>query len=165
MPEHPQSQLEWRGWLASAKPCLTQQLELWLRLAQSPSGRTSQWTSCELREEGVTVLVRSATNCVQGSCLALATIQVEPEAQGKGLFKALLATCWQLNPWPHLVVEDVENPNLRSFLVRIGACVFCDFYPTTFDIPRACLAHFPAGPLLPYSSYAAQLASGAQQVN
>ena len=152
---HPQSQSEWRGWLASEKPCLTQQLELWLMLAQSPNGQSGQWANCELREKGATVLVRSGTNCVHGSCLVVATVQIEPEAQRKGLFKAFLASCWQLNPWHRLVIEDVANPNLRSFLLRAGAYVFCDFYPTTFEVPRASLAQFSAGPLLPYSSYVA----------
>ncbi len=161
MTRHPQSQSEWRDWLVSEKPSLTKQLELWLRLAQSPNGQTGQWANCELREEGVVVLVRSGTNCVPSPCLVVATIQVKPEAQGKGLFKAFLARCWHLNPWPRLVIEDVANPNLRSFLLRVGAYVFCDFYPTTFEVPRSSLAQFSAEPLLSYSSYATRRESGA----
>lgn len=143
----PKSQEEWRQWIVADKPSLTRQLAVWLYHAQSLQGLPSEWDRCELRAEGVAILLRNSTNDVLERCFVIATVQIELEAQRKGLFKAFLKECWRVNPWHRLVIEDVSNPHLTGFLQKINASKLSDFYPTTFEVHRTLLSRFSCEPL------------------
>jgi hypothetical protein len=147
------AQMHWREWQSSAEHSLATQIARWLEIVHSGEEYGKFLTSCDMREEGIQLLLRSTTNCVLGPCMTVATIQIEAEAQRAGLFKDLLAYLWKVNPWPMLVMEDVENPNLRAFLQRIGAKVLNESYKTTYVVPRESIARFAAGFLRPYSAY------------
>jgi hypothetical protein len=145
--------LEWTQWIASAQPTLPEQIDRWLKLLSSGDASTKHWATCQMENDGVVVLLRNQTNCVAGYCMTLATIRIEPDTQRKGLFKALLAHLWSVNPWPTLVVEDVGNAHLVAFLQRIGAQVLNASYKTTYVVPRESLSCFAVGPLLSPSAY------------
>lgn len=145
----PGSQSEWRSWIEEARPSLAEQMGVWLALP----GSSYLHKQCELSEGGASVLLRNSTNGVEGFCLVIATVRLEPEAHRKGWFKALLHLCLTINPWPRLIIEDVENPHLREFLERIGGVRLSDFYPSTFEIPRSSILLLGGESLLPYTSY------------
>jgi hypothetical protein len=150
---HGKAQMRWRMWRTSGSHTLRAQISRWLEIVQSGDEDARYLGSCDMQEEGVQVLLRFGTNCVQGRCMTVATVRIDSEAQRAGLFKDLLAHLWTANPWPILVVEDVDNPNLKAFLERIGAHVLNDRYKTTYVVPRESVSRFSFGPLRPYSTY------------
>ncbi|MFG6429113.1 hypothetical protein [Roseateles sp. LYH14W] len=154
--------MQWREWRTSTTHTLAAQISRWLEIVQSGGEQARYLSSCDMHEEWVRLLLRSGTNGVQGPCMTVATVQIEPEAQRAGLFKDLLAHLWKVNPWPMLVVEDVTNPSLQAFLERIGAQVLSERYATTYAVPSDSIYRFSARHLLPYSAYRRTLQGGAQ---
>jgi hypothetical protein len=161
----PSSQSEWRSWLASSSPPLALQIKTWLILAQAAGNKIKEWDRCQLQEGGITVLIRDHTNGVTGQCFVIATVCVEHEARRKGIFKSILNECIQANPWPRLIIEDIENPLLLKFINSIGGKEFNKQYPNTREIYSESIKYFDARPLQPYASYLGASASGASQVS
>lgn len=144
---------EWRQWLAIERPPIRAQLIRWLILVQATGQNLRIWQQCELREEEIVVLMRCYTNQVKGPCLTVATVCLPKVIQRKGWFKSFLTECCVINPWSQMVIEDVENRQLQSFLVRINCEVLSGFYSSTYTVNASAVLALNAGPLLPYSNY------------
>lgn len=156
MADQPQirTQQDWKLWLERDAPSVRTQLLLWLTLAQSADTSQTTWRDCEMREKGIAVLVRDRTNDYSEQCLTIATVQLPENIQRKGWFKSFLTECCKANPWPLLVIEDVKNPHLRSFLEKMNCKALSDFYRTTYVVDQRAVLTLDAGPLKPYASYA-----------
>lgn len=155
MPNHGdiRTERDWRLWLATDRPTIHCQLLTWLAIAKSPAPNLAEWHSCEMHEDEIAVLVRDRTNGVTGRCLTVATVRLPEHMQSRGWFKSFLTDCCEQNPWPSLVIEDVENARLRGFLERLNCEVLNDFYRTTYVVNRAAVLELNAGPLLPSRHY------------
>lgn len=53
-------------------------------------------------------------------CLDIASVEVEEEKQGKGIFSSFLEKAHEMNPWDATYIECVVNQKLRAFLEREG---------------------------------------------
>lgn len=65
-------------------------------------------------------------------CLDLASISIEPEHQHKGLFKKVITTFLDLNPYPFFMIENVLNPSLYFYLDTHKKFKMLDNYPMCF---------------------------------
>ena len=155
MSTHPHivTQLDWLKWLADERPTIQTQFEKWLILAQSATVNTTIWDRCQLSESGITVLLRDRTNCINESCLTIASVQLPDHMQRKGWFKSFLTLCCIKNPWTQIVIEDVNNQHLRGFLERINCVTLNKHFKTTYIVNKNALFAMKATPLRSAASY------------
>jgi len=149
-----QSKEDWLKWILDKRPSIQTQLNAWLRLVQTlEPGRQNNWSSHQLNEEDAAVLMRNGTNDVSGRCLVIASVRLPPPFQRRGWFKAFLSECCRENPWPQLVIEDVENPHLRGFLERLNCRVLNSRYSTTYVVNQQEVLALGTPSLQPLASY------------
>lgn len=152
-----QTSEDWRHWLARDHPTIRDQLHEWLALNQESRLGQDTFDNCEIRESEIAVLLRSRTNCVADKCFVIAAIRLPEQVQHKGWFKSFLTECCKVNPWSKLIIEDVDNPNLRNFLESLNSVVLNDFFKTTYVVPKANVLRLNAEPLLPYKEYLSRI--------
>lgn len=71
----------------------------------------------------VVTYLRKGARAIDGrieQALDLASIQIAPEWQGKGLGSRLLDLIEARNPYPYLFVESIVNPDFAGMLVKRG---------------------------------------------
>ena len=75
------------------KSSIQSQMTKWLELAQAEYSKNNKVRNndrCEMRADGITLLMRCQTNDVEGLCLVIATIYLDERLQSKGWFKSFL---------------------------------------------------------------------------
>lgn len=141
--------VDWNRWLNDDKPTIIEQLNKWLVFAKEDPLR--QWDRCNIQSCGIKILMRSQTNCISEKCLVIATVCLSEEMQRKGWFKSFLAHCCNINPWGLVVIEDVDNVNLRCFLEKLDCKVLNASYATTYIVNQAAVLALKIKPLAEFS--------------
>jgi len=67
------------------------------------------------------------------NCLDIASVEVDEAHIGKGHFKNFIIYAEQINPYPYIMVESVQNETLRTNLLKNGYSI---------DINSACMNFF-----------------------
>lgn len=73
--------------------------------------------------EFMKVYVRKGIHRIENSmytCLDIASVEVDPQMQKRGLFQNFLTKAHEKNPWDVTYIENVLNPNLADHLSRHG---------------------------------------------
>jgi hypothetical protein len=79
------------------------------------SSMRNQW----VETDRFNIYLRKGVHCIDGElqkCLDLATFEVFPQFRRQGVFKHLLLTCQDCNPFPVLYIENVVNKHLHKYL-------------------------------------------------
>jgi hypothetical protein len=116
---------------------IQQQMENWLISAIKEfklNNNVKTHDRCEMRSEGITLLMRCQTNHIDELCLVIAAVRLEKSLQSQGWLKSFLSYCIEINPWKLLVIEDVDNLRLREFCKKSGFKPVSDFFSTSFII-------------------------------
>jgi hypothetical protein len=111
------------------------QMEKWLQLVQNEYNKNHtvrNYDRCEMRADGITLLMRCQTNDIEGLCLVIATVCLEERLQSQGWFKSFLKYCIAINPWESVAIEDVNNLRLREYCIGMGFKSISDFFPTSY---------------------------------
>jgi hypothetical protein len=132
---------------------ISQQLESWLELITESNDSTKVPYSYQMEEREIKILMASQTNDYPGRCIAIRTVCLPEEIQGKGWFKSFITLCCKINPWQDVIVEDVKNPILLSFLQRMQCEIVSQSYNTTYIINKTNIDKLKASPLGKYSDY------------
>jgi hypothetical protein len=115
-----------------------QLLEWYKTILLDPPLAFTSLRNFELDDGMIRVLVRYANHPQYGKLnrhLVIATVCVPEELRRKGWFKEFYRFCTESELWDRVVVEDVENSHLRSYLARMGCKQFSKSFPTTYVSP------------------------------
>lgn len=131
------------------KSSIQSQMTKWLKLVQaeySENNTVRNNDRCEMRADGITLLMRCQTNDVEGLCLVIATVYLDERLQSQGWFKSFLKYCVAINPWEKFAIEDVDNLRLRKYCIDIGFKPVSNFFATSFIIDQDIVSKIEANP-------------------
>jgi len=127
--------LSWLRWVQESRPSILEQLKHWLSLAKAdPDNNDRSLDCCQLQDVEIRVLVRRRTQDFKGNCLVIATVDLPPQLQSQGWFKAFLKDCCIVNPWGTLILEDVNNKRLELYCIHSGFTQLSLRYNNTFIV-------------------------------
>jgi len=119
------------------KSSIESQMKQWLIATQDEYNKNRYvriYDRCEMKSEGLSLLMRCQTNDVDGLCLVIATVRLNEMLQSKGWFKSFLKFCVAINPWEKIAIEDVDNLRLREYCIRMGFEPVSEFFANSYII-------------------------------
>jgi hypothetical protein len=115
---------------------LIEQLKLFMQEAEERLV-SSRW----IHDENMKVYVRKGRRSVypgqMSITLDIATVEVDEDKQGQGLWTTFLEKAHELNPWEATYIENVLNPVLAESLIRHGWMIAnSNFGSHSFFMPK-----------------------------
>jgi hypothetical protein len=69
-------------------------------------------------------------------CLDIASVEVDEDKRGKGIFSNFLEKAHEMNPWDATYVECVHNQDLAVFLMKSGWMMVEGSFPQSFFLMK-----------------------------
>lgn len=93
-----------------------------------------------LGDDTMKVYVRKGRHMVYpgklSTTLDIASVEVDEDKQGQGVFSDFLDKAHEMNPWDATYIENVLNPVLATSLIRHGWLPVPGAYPESFFMPK-----------------------------